>query len=87
MFKTPSFQEGVTEKEQQILDIVSETPVDKLGENEELLKKIGEYKNLMKSKITKAEAAKNKNLKSIFNGELIDTEGHYGKPGTTYPRQ
>lgn len=85
--KTPSFQEGVTEKEQQILDIVSETPIDKLAENEELLKKIGEYKNLMKSKMTKFEAAKNKHVKPIFNGGLIDTDGNYGERGKVYPRQ
>ena len=56
--KEIEFQDGVTEKEQQILDIVSETPIDKLAESEAFLKKIGEYKNLMKSKMTKFEASK-----------------------------
>jgi hypothetical protein len=56
--KEIEFQDGVTEKEQQILDIVSETPIDQLAESEAFLKKIGEYKNLMKSKMTKFEASK-----------------------------
>ena len=56
--KEIEFQDGVTEKEQQILDIVSETPIDKLADSEAFLKKIGEYKNLMKSKMTKFEASK-----------------------------
>ena len=56
--KEIEFQDGVTEKEQQILDIVSSTPIDKLAESENFLKKIGEYKNLMKSKGTKFEASK-----------------------------
>ena len=60
--KDIEFQDGVTEKEQQILDIVSETPIDKLTENESFLKKIGEYKNLMKSKGIKFESSRrNKN--------------------------
>ena len=56
--KDIEFQDGVTEKEQQILDIVSETPIDKLANSESFLKKIGEYKNLMKSKGTKFDASK-----------------------------
>jgi hypothetical protein len=56
--KDIEFQDGVTEKEQQILDIISETPIDKLADSENFLKKIGEYKNLMKSKGTKFEASK-----------------------------
>jgi hypothetical protein len=56
--KEIEFQDGVTEKEQQILDIVSETPIDKLANSESFLKKIGEYKNLMKSKGTQFDASK-----------------------------
>jgi hypothetical protein len=79
------FQEDVTEKEQQILDIVSTTPIDKLNNSEEFLKKIGEYKNLMKSKMTKFEASKRLKGK-LKDGGLIDTDGVYGKPGKVYPR-
>lgn len=68
--KEIEFQDGVTEKEQQILDIVSNTPIDKLAESENFLKKIGEYKNLMKSKGTKFEASKK--VKNMLNyGEII----------------
>ena len=63
--KEIEFQDGVTEKEQQILDIVSETPIDKLAVSENFLKKIGEYKNLMKSKGTKFEASKK--VKDMLN--------------------
>ena len=63
--KDIEFQDGVTEKEQQILDIVSETPIDKLADSENFLKKIGEYKNLMKSKGTKFEASKK--VKEMLN--------------------
>ena len=63
--KDIEFQDGVTEKEQQILDIVSETPIDKLADSENFLKKIGEYKNLMKSKGTKFEASKK--VKDMLN--------------------
>jgi hypothetical protein len=69
MDKEIEFQDGVTEKEQQILDIISETPIDKLADSENFLKKIGEYKNLMKSKGTKFEASKK--VKDMLNYERI----------------
>lgn len=68
--KEIEFQDGVTEKEQQILDIVSETPIDKLAVSENFLKKIGEYKNLMKSKGIKFDAS-NKVKDKLNYGRVI----------------